>query len=84
MAKKEDNKNMQKALSLYLSDPKMTVKEIYLNGIRCSDQNDIENKKYNNIFFIVSTLCNSLLIDSSNVQGDSLEKALYIYALNKF
>ena len=28
MAKKEDNKNMQKALSLYLSDPKMTVKEI--------------------------------------------------------
>ena len=28
MAKKEDNKNMQKALALYLSDPKMSVKEI--------------------------------------------------------
>ena len=27
-------------------------------------------------------MCNSLLIDSSLVQGDSLEKALYIYSLN--
>ena len=45
--------------------------------------NFIENEKYNNVFFITASLCNSLLIDSSKVQGDSLEKALYLYSLDK-
>ena len=66
-----------------LTENKMTVKEIYLNGIKYNDQNNFEKYQYNNVFFLVSSLCNSLLIDSSNVQGDSLEKALYIYSLNK-
>ena len=66
-----------------LTENKMTVKEIYLNGINSNDQNNFEKYQYNNVFFLVSSLCNSLLIDSSNVQGDSLEKALYIYSLNK-
>lgn len=66
-----------------LTENKMTVKEIYLNGINYSDQDNIDSLQYNNVFFITSSLCNSLLIDSSNVQGDSLEKALYLYSLNK-
>lgn len=65
-----------------LTENKMTVKEIYLNLSLCNENNNLSSYKYNNIFFIISSLCNSLLIDSSLVQGDSLEKALYIYSLN--
>ena len=66
-----------------LTENKMSVKEIYLNGNTYKEENNLEKEKYNNVFFITSSLCNSLLLDSSKVQGDSLEKALYLYSLDK-
>ena len=66
-----------------LTENKMSVKEIYLNGNNFNNLDNIEYYEYNNVFFIASSLCNSLLIDSSNVQGDSLEKALYLYSFDK-
>ena len=66
-----------------LTENKMSVKEIYLNGKLTSDIDNIQNNQNNNVFFITSSLCNSLLLDSSNVQGDSLEKAIYLYSLSK-
>ena len=66
-----------------LTENKMSVKEIYLNGNTYNELDNIENEQYNNVFFITASLCNSLLIDSSKVQGDSLEKALYLYSLDK-
>lgn len=66
-----------------LTENKMSVQEIYINNNIYSKDNYLENNNSNNVFFICSSLCNSLLIDSSNVQGDSLEKALYLYSYEK-
>lgn len=66
-----------------LTENKMSVKEIYLNGTLTSDLENISTNQNNNVFFITSSLCNSLLLDSSSVQGDSLEKAIYLYSLSK-
>ncbi len=66
-----------------LTENKLSVKEIYLNGLSYDETSNLDYYKYNNTFFIILALCNSLLIDSSLVQGDSLEKALYLYASNK-
>lgn len=66
-----------------LTENKMSVQEIYINNNIYSKDNYLENNNSNNVLFICSSLCNSLLIDSLNVQGDSLEKALYLYAYEK-
>ena len=65
-----------------LTENKMNVKELYINNTLINNIEDL-TPSINNTFFITSSLCNSLILDSSSVQGDSLEKAIYLYSLSK-
>ena len=46
-----------------LTENKMTVNEIYINNRLFSDQENFNINHNSNVFFLISSLCNSLLID---------------------
>lgn len=65
-----------------LTQNKMEVQEIYLNGNIYNKDNVINNVEYNNKLFYIASLCNSLIISKDNTcQGDPTEKAIYEYAI---